>query len=285
MRHAILAECLDAAIAAPSIHNTQPWRFLPREHCVDVYADRSRRPAASDPNGRELAISVGAAVLNLRVALLARGYRPLYALLPEPSQADLLARVTFGGRVQPTYLARRLAGAIPRRRSNRGPFRSAELPEPVLTELVQAAAAEGAYLMIVDSPLRDAVLGAVRRAETSRRADPAYSADFAWPGAVEDDPTLAVLYGSGDSTYAWLRAGQALERVLLTATANGVQSTLMTQPLEYADLRTLFDDSALGRRAQAIIRLGYGDEPPASPRRALAEVIMAVPDEPAGTAD
>ncbi|NUT08668.1 MAG: nitroreductase [Hamadaea sp.] len=320
MRHAIIAECLDAAVAAPSIHNTQPWRFLLREHCIDVYADRSRQLAVIDPDGRELTISVGAAVLNLRVALLARGYKPLYALLPDPAQPDLMARVTIGDRTQPTYLARRLAGAIPRRHSNCRPFRSAELPETVLDELGEAAASEGGYLMIADPPLRDGVLGVVRRAETLRRTDPdylvelagwtapepgrregvplvayappdraeriplrdfglAHPARHAWPGVFEDEPTVAILYGSGDSPYAWLRAGQALERVLLTATANGAQSTLMTQPLEYADLRALFDDSAQGRVAQAVIRLGYGHESPPSPRRALADVLMSVPDE------
>jgi Nitroreductase family len=106
----------------------------------------------------------------------------------------------------------------------------------------------------------------------------AHPARYAWPAVFEDEPTLAILYSFGDTPYAWLRAGQALKRVLLTATANGVQSTLMTQPLEYADLRALFEDSAQGRVAQAIIRLGYGHESPPSPRRALAEVMMT-PDE------
>lgn len=315
MRTAIFAECLNAAVAAPSIHNTQPWRFLPREHAIDVYADRSRRLAVIDPDGRELTISIGAAVLNLRVALLARGYEALYALLPDRSQPDLMARVTIGGRIRPTYLARRLAGAIPRRHTNRRPFRTAELPDVVLEELGQAARAEDCHLLIADPPLRDGILGVVRRAETLRRADPEYlvelaewtapapgrregvpavayaasdpderiplrdfglarPARYAWPAVFEDDPTVAVLYSTGDSPYAWLRAGQALERVLLTATANGVQSTLMTQPLEYADLRALFDDSAQGRVAQAIIRLGYAHEAPPSPRRALADCVM-----------
>jgi len=312
---ATVTECLSAAIAAPSVYNTQPWRFHVRDDSIDVYADRSRRLPVIDPHGRELAISVGAAVLNLRVALLAHGYRPLYALLPEATNPGLLARVTIGSRVQPTYVARRLAGAIPHRHSNRRPFHSADIPETVLEELAGAARAEGGHLFVADPPLREAILGVVRRAQTLRRADPdylveladwtapepgrregvppvayappdrderiplrefglAHPARYGWPAVFEDEPTLAVLYSTGDTPYAWLRAGQALERVLLTATANGVQSTLMTQPLEYPDLRALFDDSTEGRVAQAIIRLGYGHESPPSPRRALADFLM-----------
>lgn len=315
----IMTECLTAAIAAPSVHNTQPWRFHLHGDAVDVYADRTRRLAVADPDGRELTISVGAAVLNLRVALLSHGRQAMYALCPDPQRPGLLARVTIGNRIQPPYAARRLAGAIPRRHSNRRPFRSADLPEVVVDELRDAARAEGCQLVVADPPLRDAVLGVARTAQTLRRADPDYVIELAawtgvplgrrdgvapvayapqdpderiplrdfglahpahagWPAVYEDDPAIAVLYSAGDSAYAWLRAGQALERVLLTATANGVESTLMTQPLEYPGLRSLFDDSAEGRVAQAVIRLGYGPSAPASPRRGLADFLMTDAD-------
>jgi len=324
---ATITECLIAAIAAPSIFNTQPWRFHLGQDAIDVYADRSRRLPVVDPDGRELMISVGAAVLNLRVALLAHGYRPLYALLPDRTRPDLLARVILGGQTSPSQVALRLAGAIPRRHSNRRPFRVVDLPEKVIEELRDAARAEEGTLLVADPPQREAILSIVRRAEALRRSDPAYLIElaewtapepgrregvppvtyplpdrderiplrdfglahpavrFGWPAVYEDEPALAILYSTGDSPYAWLRAGQALERVLLTATANGVQSTLMTQPLEYPDLRALFDDSAEGRVAQAIIRLGYGRESPPSPRRPLADFLMSAPDNPQGQAD
>src|SRR5262245_5767701 len=70
---AALRECLTAAAAAPSIHNTQPWLFRPRGDAVDVLADRRRRLATLDPEGREMFVSVGAAVFNLRVAVRAHG--------------------------------------------------------------------------------------------------------------------------------------------------------------------------------------------------------------------
>ncbi|NUT33842.1 MAG: nitroreductase [Hamadaea sp.] len=319
----VLAECLTAAIAAPSVHNTQPWRFHLHDDAIDVYADRGRRLEVADPDGRELIISVGAALLNLRVALLAHGRQAMYALYPDAERRDLCARVTVGNRIPPSYAARRLAGAIPRRHSNRRPFRSSDLPDVVLNELCDAARAEGCQLVVADPGLRDAVLSVARTAQSRRRDDADYMIELAawtgaglgrrdgvapvayappdpderiplrdfglahpardaWPAVFEDDPVIAVVYSAADSPYAWLRAGQALERVLLTATANGVQSTLMTQPLEYTGLRALFDDTAEGRVAQAILRLGYGPSAPSSSRRLLTEFLMSGPDPVVG---
>jgi nitroreductase len=309
-------ECLTAAIAAPSVHNTQPWRFRIREHLIEVYADRERQLEVLDPSGRELVISVGAAILNLRVAILAHGRLPTLRALPDPVyQPQLLARVTIGDELRPPYVARRLAWAIPRRHSNRRPFTATAIPDEVLDELRAAARTEGADLVIADSPLRDSVLAVVRTAESRRHDDPdyllelaewtapgpgrrdgvpahayppqdadgrlpmrefglAHPASYGWPVPFEDDPLIGVLYTAEDGPHAWLAAGQALQRTLLTATARSVESTLMTQPLEYPELRSLFDDTAQGRVAQTIVRLGYGPPAPPSPRRPLADVLL-----------
>src|SRR5262245_55774431 len=66
----LLRECLEAAVAAPSIHNSQPWRFRVTALGVDVFADRDRGLHVIDPIGRELLISIGAAVFNLRASML-----------------------------------------------------------------------------------------------------------------------------------------------------------------------------------------------------------------------
>ncbi len=94
----------------------------------------------------------------------------------------------------------------------------------------------------------------------------------------EPEPTIAVLYTAGDNPIDWLRAGQALQRVLLTATAVGLSSTLLTQPLELAPLRRLFAGPHEPHAAQAILRLGYGYRGPRTPRRPLANALVT--DEP-----
>ncbi|WP_213455429.1 Acg family FMN-binding oxidoreductase [Rhizomonospora bruguierae] len=314
-----LAACLRAAIAAPSLHNTQPWRFrLGGDPCgaaIDVLADPHRHLPVVDPVRRELTISIGAAVLNLRVAMLARGRTPVLRLLPDPAEPNLLARVTPGGHAAESDTVRLLDRAIPRRRTNRRPFLDLPVPPEVLTDLAAAAEVEGSRLAFLDPALRDGTLSLVRTAEHRRRNDPRYWAELArwtredpdrrdgvpraafgpWPvleslplrdfGLVqparrrrvarfEHEPVVAVLYTPGDGPMEWLRAGESLERVLLTATVQGVASTLMTQPMELPDLRELLTDTARGHAPQAIIRFGYGPPSPPTPRRWLGEVLV-----------
>jgi nitroreductase len=51
---------ISLAARAPSVHNTQPWRFEVSERAIELYADASRQ-LLEDPAGREMLISCGAA--------------------------------------------------------------------------------------------------------------------------------------------------------------------------------------------------------------------------------
>jgi hypothetical protein len=93
------------------------------------------------------------------------------------------------------------------------------------------------------------------------------------PAPYEAEPTLAVLSTFGDDRAERLRAGMALEHVLLRATALGLSTTMMTQALEVPWLRQLLDDRTLRHRAQVVIRCGYGPPAAATPRRAVDEVL------------
>jgi nitroreductase len=309
-----LTGCLEAAIAAPSVHNSQPWRFGVGHNRIDVICDVSRRLRAIDPHGREAMISVGAAVLNLRIAILAAGRIPLVRLRPDLGDPDLAARVIIGGPHRPDATIRALASAIARRRTNRRPFRDIEVRDEVTDQLVAAARAEGATLAVADPLGREAILGLVRSANDRQRDRPAYREELvAWTdgdasrrdgiltcsfGPADDTevlplrdfglahpdvprrqarfeaaPTIVVLYTAADGPADWLRAGQAMQRVLLTATVRGVSNTPMTAPTELPELRDLLTDVNDGRVAQLILRLGYGDPCPATPRRPLADVV------------
>src|SRR6266540_2550240 len=171
-------DCLEAAVAAPSVHNTQPWKFRIRGSGIDVYADYSRRLDVIDPHGRELLISVGAAVLNLRVAILAHGHQPLLRLLPSVRERNLVARVTPGPPVQANQTARALAQAVPRRRTNRRPFADIPVPEHTLDELAAAAKVEGATLSVADSIERDWLFGLTIAADRRFRDQPGYWAEL-----------------------------------------------------------------------------------------------------------
>src|SRR4051812_41226015 len=92
-------------------------------------------------------------------------------------------------------------------------------------------------------------------------------------GPFEPYPTILVLSTDGDSRPDWLRAGQALQRVLLTATWQNLATTPISQPVEAPEVRRLLTDPATGLAAQMVLRVGYGKTAGRSPRRALSEVL------------
>src|ERR1700730_14565673 len=139
-----MAGCLGAAITAPSIHNTQPWLFRPHGSVVDVLVDRRRQLVVADPQGREMHVSVGAALFNLRTAMLAAARMPVVRLLPVPDEPDVVAPVSVGPAVPISADTRSLADAIPLRQTTRRPFWSARIPGAVLSALTATAEAHGA---------------------------------------------------------------------------------------------------------------------------------------------
>jgi nitroreductase len=310
-----LDECLRAAAAAPSIHNTQPWRFRPHGRRIDILIDRSRQLEVLDPHGRELLMSAGAAILNLRIAMLAHGRQPLLRLPPSIGAEDLVASVIAGPPVQPTDTARTLARAIARRHTSRQPFADVAIEPKLLAELSAAARAEGGRLAMADETTTRALLSVIHTADRRRAAEPRYRVELAdWtstgrdrrdgvppqafgprsafdampirdfglpypdrirkPATFETRPNLAVLYTTGDSPPMWLRAGQALERVLLTATVRGLATGLFTQPIEDPELRELLGDPHGGQVPQAILRLGYGRPSAPTPRRPVRDLVV-----------
>jgi nitroreductase len=312
-----LIDCVQAATLAPSVHNSQPWRFRAGHDRIDVLTDADRRLLTIDPSGREAMISVGAAILNLRVAILNSGRTPMTTLLPDPSDQHLAATVVVGPAHRPDGTVRALSSAISQRRTNRRPFRDIEVRNEVLDQLVVAARVEGGHLAVADDTGRRSILALVRTANEWQTADAAYTEELRqWTGPAADrgdgipvrsfgpvddldvlplrdfghgrpqtprrlarfeaTPTIAVLYSATDTAADWLRTGQALERVLLTATVRGVATTPITAPTELPGLRELLTDGDDIRCAQVIIRLGYGDPCPPTPRRPLREVLTVL---------
>lgn len=304
--------CVRAATLAPSIHNSQPWRFRIRPDGVDVYADWRRRLEVIDPDGRQLVISVGAAIFNLRLAIHQCGQTPSVRLRPSADEPQLLAAIDLAGPATSDSALDELASAMPLRHTNRLPF----LPDPVTTvlldELVAAAAAEDANLRAVPEPARDVVWRLVWAAEAKLRDAGLYRAELAewshqragpvvprptagWHAAetlplrdfglltpfrrapVKPDdtyPVILVLATPADATDDQLRAGQALERVWLTATARGLAVAPMSQPLGVPGLRRMMADPGGGEWPQVILLLGYAPPTTPTPRRDVSETLV-----------
>ncbi|MGW6907065.1 Acg family FMN-binding oxidoreductase [Streptomyces sp. NPDC054940] len=115
-----------------------------------------------------------------------------------------------------------------------------------------------------------------------KRGGKAPMRDFAGPRQVagrsaadfERNPQLALVSTIHDRPEDWLRAGQAMERVLLLATLEGVSSSFATQPVEWTDLRWPLRDPVSGTGyTQMLLRLGYGPKGPRTPRRPVSEVL------------
>jgi hypothetical protein len=140
---------LNYAVLAPSSHNTQPWLFKVSDDEVDLYADRTRGLPVVDPEDRALVISCGAALFFLRVAMRYFGHTSEAQTFPDPGEQDLLARIRLGPEQEATEEEKMLFGAIPKRRSNRGPFEDRQVPERLPSALQAVTSEEGAWLHLV----------------------------------------------------------------------------------------------------------------------------------------
>jgi nitroreductase len=291
------------------------FRVLRADQIIELYADPSRMLKYSDPHGRAVHIACGAALLNLRLAVAAVGREPVVRLFPDPGRPLLLAALRLARPYRPSEADTELHAAIAARHTNRRPFSNRRVPAGLLAELVQAASTEGATLHLPDQEETARLLYLVGDAERDLLADPGYRAELArWAGGnragdgvpggalgprdpvrrtpvrdftadrreppgyawFEEAPRLAVLSTAGGTRKDWMHAGQALQRVLLTATLRGIATAPLTQPLETADAWLVRDPRAGVAQPQMILRLGYGLPVPGSPRRPVSDVL----DEP-----
>jgi nitroreductase len=177
-RETDLVAAVEHALLAPSVHNTQPWRWRIRGDRVELHADRGRHLAATDPDGRDLLLSCGAALHHLRVALAARGLAAAVERLPDPEDSDHLATVTVADAPADAADAA-LFRATLRRRTDRRRMSHRPVPAAVLEDLVAAARHGGAELVPGTDPgLRDRIVDALVEAAERQRWAPGYGAEL-----------------------------------------------------------------------------------------------------------
>lgn len=254
---ATLHSVLDLATRAPSVNDAQPWRWRVGHGVLDLFATPGRYlprcDCEQDLVRRAVLLSCGAALHHCVVALAATGWHATVARLAHGCDSDHLARVEVNA--QPADdLDVALASAIGRRRSDPRRFGSSPVVWGDIAVMGARAARAGVMLRRIDS--EDAALVA--------------------PG---DDTSVVVALGTGtDDALARLRAGEAASLVLLSATAMGLASCPVTEPLEVPRTREAVRADVFGGNGhpQMMVRMGWaacGAEPlPEPPRRPLADV-------------
>jgi nitroreductase len=179
LSRATVETALAVAVRAPSIHNTQPWRWRLAGGVLDLLADRSRQLEVADPDGHSLLVSCGAAAHLTELGLRAAGCAVQTQLLPEPTDQDLLARFTPVGVAEPDAGVGEQVEAALRRRSDRRPFAPHPLEEEVVERLRAAASDADVW---VDFPVqpdqRIDLAVAVSWADRVERHDEAYIAEM-----------------------------------------------------------------------------------------------------------
>ena len=304
------------ATRAPSVHNSQPWLWRVGDHSLHLYANADLHLPQVDPESRDLMLSCGATLNHCQIAFAAMDWQSKVRRFPNPADPNHLAVIELH-RSPASEVDIALAAAIPRRRTDRRHYTSWTVPQGDIAIMGARAARAGVMLRRVDAltELRRLIVEAARRHNTdyeyltelstwsgryaSIAGVPARSApvpetdaalparSFAGPGLAQtpdgvaaDDWAVVVALGTADDDeLSWLRAGEATSMVLLTATALGLASCPITEPLEIAETRTQVAEDVFGADGypQMLLRIGWApvnaDPLPSTPRRPLSDVV------------
>jgi hypothetical protein len=304
-----LAFLVRYAILAPSSHNRQPWSFRITPEGIEVHADYSRRLPVVDPDDRELVMSVGAAITNLRVAAAHFGYETTVAYQARPEESLPLAFVAIRETCAPDPRLAVLFPSIKRRHTNRAAFDGTPLqsaPREALFDLMsefpqflrfvmpsdkQRAAqlvAAGDRDLMTREAFRDELSACMQTSHDGTDGIPAgrvapwimrrfdVGAFLARHDAeLVESSSLLLVVTSADDRPSLIRAGEVLERALLTLTGVGLQYSFMNQPLGVEALRgSLWSLIGSTPPPQLLLRVGYARAlRETAPRRPLESVV------------
>jgi nitroreductase len=315
---------LALASRAPSVRNSQPWLWKVAPHSLHLYSDPNRHRPRTEPD-RDLTISCGATLHHCVVALAAQDWGSRVYRFPDPADTNHVAAIEFYSS-RAADLDFVLAAATPRRRTDRRVYSCWPIAAPDIAMMAARAARVGVMLRLVESlpwlneivahaawhytgdnhnlgesgtsseqdrPAEDASIHDAPSSEamapgSGRAIDSPAEAQQGGETARDEVAVVMALSTEADDQLAHLRAGEATSLVLLTATALGMASCPVTEPLEIAATRERVRSEVLGGHSypQMLLRIGWApvnaDPLPPTPRRPLADVASHLDGTPFG---
>lgn len=200
-----LRRIVQGATRAPSVHNTQPWSWQATTEGLQLFADPRRRLTATDPDGRNMVISCGAALHHAQAVAAATGWAAMVTRFPDPARADLLARLHLSP-APPAAGGQELLEALQRRCTDRRRFTSWPVPDERLQQLAEVATRWGTTgLALTDVMQRHRVERLILRAGDLQAGHRAAAAEReSWlDRRTRDGMPTSVLQGSGPGSGAY----------------------------------------------------------------------------------
>lgn len=176
----VLRAAVEAAVLAPSTHNTQPWRFRIAGTTLDVFSDPDRQLHVIDGDRRQQIMSCGCALYNARVAVRAHGYEDeVTVMLTDSARPNLLATLHLGEHRITNEEDRTLFAAIKLRHTNRRPFLPRPIPSIVIDDMIERAADEGVQLVRALPNTKHSLGTIVDEADRLQYGNPAFREELA----------------------------------------------------------------------------------------------------------
>ena len=297
----VVKRAVQLACRAPSVHNSQPWRWVAEGAGLHLFVDRCRWVHSADRSGREAIISCGAVLDHLRIAMVAASWQAHIERFPNPNNRDHLASLEFSPLEFVTDAQRKRTEAILQRRTDRLPLGRPTYWasfEPVLRSSVDESIA---MLDVLSDDVRPQLVEASQLTEALRRDDASYHAELQWwtspfalsegvpPDALASDSEqqrvdvardfpsrshldrrvdvavdwskILVLSTAGDTRTDVLRCGEALSTVLLECTMAGMATCTLTHLIELRDSRDIVR-TLIGGRGEPQVLIRVGIAPP-----------------------
>jgi hypothetical protein len=287
----VIRDAVRLACRAPSLHNSQPWRWVLEGETLHLFADADRVVRAADNSGREALMACGAVLDHFRVAMAASGYTAIVDRFPNPNNHLHVASIDFTPLTYVTDGHHRRANSILLRRTDRLPFAAPPGWDAFETELRLTVDSDLVRLDLVPEPLRPQLADASALTESLRLYDSSYHAELQWwtagfdvadgiphsslvsaaesarvdigrtfpvthhrerrPEVAVDHAEVAVLSTYDDMPLSVLRCGELLSALLLDATMAGLATCPLTHITELTASRALIAE-LIGQRSHDI---------------------------------